>query len=143
MRALQLRILYVLQRFKSSNKSIKPNMLNKLKSIFTNKCPQCLQGDVFKEKGAYKLKTFDKMNASCSHCHLKYEREVGFFYGAMYVSYGLTVGLGVLMFLLMVLLLKLSIVSFLICFSLSVLLLMPLVYRLSRLIWINIFVKFK
>ncbi len=118
-------------------------MLNKLKSIFGNKCPQCLKGDFFVEKKAYKLSAFDKMHETCPHCKLKYEKEVGFFYGAMYVSYGLTVGLGVVSFLVMVLLFKLSVIVFLTTFSVLVLVLMPLVYRLSRLIWVNIFVKYK
>jgi hypothetical protein len=29
------------------------------------------------------------MNESCSICHLRYEREPGYFLGAMYISYGL------------------------------------------------------
>jgi uncharacterized protein (DUF983 family) len=33
------------------------------------------------------------MNKTCAHCGLQYEREPGFFYGAMYVSYILSVGI--------------------------------------------------
>ena len=31
------------------------------------------------------------MNEYCSHCHYKFEKEPGYFFGAMYVNYGLTV----------------------------------------------------
>jgi hypothetical protein len=31
------------------------------------------------------------MHDNCSHCGLKYQIEPSFFYGAMYVSYGLNV----------------------------------------------------
>ena len=31
------------------------------------------------------------MNQYCPHCQFKFEKEPGFFFGAMYVNYGLTV----------------------------------------------------
>lgn len=31
-----------------------------------------------------------RMNETCSHCGLKYEREPGFFLGSIYVNYGVT-----------------------------------------------------
>ena len=34
---------------------------------------------------------FPKMNARCPVCHLRFEREPGYFLGAMYISYGLGV----------------------------------------------------
>lgn len=30
------------------------------------------------------------MHERCSHCHLKYERDHGYFLGAIYINYGLT-----------------------------------------------------
>jgi uncharacterized protein (DUF983 family) len=63
-----------------------------LYSVSKNKCPRCHQGDVFVHGHAYK-KGFDQMHTHCSNCHLKYEKEPGFFYGAMYVSYALGVAL--------------------------------------------------
>ncbi|GIZ08989.1 hypothetical protein FUMI01_17160 [Flavobacterium sp. UMI-01] len=31
------------------------------------------------------------MHSHCSHCHFKFEKEPGYFFGAMYMNYGLTV----------------------------------------------------
>ena len=35
---------------------------------------------------------FPKMNERCAICDLKFEREEGYFLGAMYISYGLALG---------------------------------------------------
>ena len=42
------------------------------------------------------------MNDYCSSCGLKYKIEPSFFYGAMYVSYGLTVAIGVAAFVIII-----------------------------------------
>jgi hypothetical protein len=39
------------------------------------------------------------MHDNCSHCGLKYQIEPSFFYGAMYVSYGLNVAVGIAAFI--------------------------------------------
>ena len=69
-------------------------------------------------------------------------KEIGFFYGSMYVSYGLTIALGVGMYLIMCLLLNLSELSFLISFVAVGLLLWTTIFRKARLVWINLFVKY-
>jgi hypothetical protein len=38
------------------------------------------------------------MHEKCSHCGLIYQIEPSFFYGAMYVSYGLNVATGIVAF---------------------------------------------
>lgn len=53
------------------------------------KCPRCRIGDVFTGP-TYSLKP-QKMNEVCGHCGLKYEREPGYFYVSMFVSYALNV----------------------------------------------------
>jgi len=52
------------------------------------KCPRCRKGDIF-ANAMYGFKQ-QKMNEYCSHCGLRYEREPGYFYVAMFVSYALT-----------------------------------------------------
>lgn len=115
----------------------------RLYSILFNKCPKCHQGDFFISNSAYNLKKFDKMYDNCPVCKESYDRETGFYVGAMYASYGLTVVYGLLLFVTMVVLFKLDIVVFLISFSVSLILLLPWVYRKSRLIWINLFVGYR
>ena len=64
----------------------------KVFSIFYNKCPRCNEGDFFYSH-PYHLKKFGLKHFKCEVCHLKFEKEPGFFFGSMYVSYALGVGL--------------------------------------------------
>ncbi|GAA3999182.1 hypothetical protein GCM10022408_07650 [Hymenobacter fastidiosus] len=45
---------------------------------------------------AFNLARFDEMPAACPACGQAYEPEVGFYWGAMYISYGFSVGIVVL-----------------------------------------------
>lgn len=111
-------------------------------SAVGNKCPQCHQSNVFKSNNVFNLKQFDKMNDSCAVCGLKYEKEPGYFYGAMYVSYALMVGWFVVSWAIDTLLIKSEIWKYLTFFVSSIILFMPLTFRISRLLWINFFVKY-
>jgi uncharacterized protein (DUF983 family) len=113
----------------------------KLYSILFNKCPKCQQGDVFINKSPYK-KGFINMHAKCAHCGEAFEKEVGFYYGAMYVSYGVNIAYGVGLFLLAVLLFKIDLIMYLLLFFGLVVVLFPWTIRISRLIYLNLFVKF-
>lgn len=62
-----------------------------LVSVIKSMCPQCRSEKLF-QHGPYHPK-FLTMNKTCSNCGLQYEREPGFFYGAMYISYMLSVGI--------------------------------------------------
>lgn len=62
-----------------------------LVSVIKGQCPQCRSESLFVH-GPYHPK-FLEMHKTCSNCGLQYEREPGFFYGAMYVSYILSVGI--------------------------------------------------
>jgi len=63
-----------------------------LPSIIACKCPRCRTGRVF-EAPLWQLSKLSKTNEFCPHCHLKFEPEVGFYWGAMYVNYALSTGL--------------------------------------------------
>jgi uncharacterized protein (DUF983 family) len=65
---------------------------SKTLAVLKCKCPQCQSGDMFVYP-THNLKRFYDMYRSCSVCGLEYEIEPGFFWGAMYVSYALTVGM--------------------------------------------------
>ncbi len=62
-----------------------------LKNIISGKCPNCKKGNVFNSNGNPFLFQIPKMNPQCSECGHKFEREPGYFFGAMYVSYGMAV----------------------------------------------------
>jgi uncharacterized protein (DUF983 family) len=57
-----------------------------LAGILRQRCPRCRAGRIF--RGSI-VSGFPKMYARCEVCDLKFEREPGYFLGAMYVSYGL------------------------------------------------------
>lgn len=116
----------------------------KVYSIAKNKCPHCHEGAFFKFNNPYNLSNFYKMDDSCEVCGEKYKREPGFFFGAMFVSYALNVAWFVTGWVATLILLPnnenlLLIASIIIGFGL---LMAPLTYRLSRLIWINFFVSY-
>jgi uncharacterized protein (DUF983 family) len=58
-------------------------------AIVHAKCPRCRRGDLF-ATGMYTFKG-QQMHTTCTHCGLVYEREPGYFYVAMFVSYALNV----------------------------------------------------
>lgn len=64
-----------------------------LYAILNHKCPRCRKGDIFVYNLTRKPSGFIKTNKACPHCGLLYEREPGFFFGAMYVSYALTMAI--------------------------------------------------
>jgi len=114
-------------------------------SIAKNKCPHCHEGSFFKYNNPYNLSNFYKMDDACEVCGEKFTREPGFFFGAMFVSYALNVAWFVTAWVATLVLIPeeenlLLIASIIVGFGL---LMAPLTYRLSRLIWINFFVAYE
>ena len=89
---MSLKTIYRIKKFALS---IFTKMIAKLYSIFNHKCPRCLEGDIYANKSSYDLKNITNMNHSCDKCELDFEREPGYYYGAMYVSYALTVAFSI------------------------------------------------
>jgi uncharacterized protein (DUF983 family) len=115
---------------------------SKLNSILTGSCPRCQNESMYLEKNPLHFSKILKMNEKCSHCGLKYQIEPSFFYGAMYVSYGLNVALSIAAFIVSYVIFKSSIkVSFISIFITNVVL-FPFVLRWARNIYINMFVSF-
>jgi len=98
---------------------------------------------MYLEDNPYNLGSLFKMHDRCSHCGLKYKIEPSFFFGAMYVSYGLGVALAVAAFVISVLFIGTGLVNSFIAIIVTLIVLMPIIIRLSRNIWINFFVKYK
>jgi uncharacterized protein (DUF983 family) len=114
----------------------------KLFSILKMRCPKCNKGRFFKSH-PYNLKKIGAVKKKCNHCNLKYDMEPGFFQGSYYVSYGLGVALFVAIFILKMLILpELAYLSTLILMVVVLLVLAPLLFALSKIIWINLFVNF-
>ncbi len=115
----------------------------KLHSILFNKCPRCHEGDFFETPNPYNLKNFDKMHKHCPHCGEDFEREPGFYFGAMYISYALYVAMIVTSFVGFVIILNIDAIKLLYFLIPALILVMPVFFRLGRLVWANLFVKYK
>lgn len=116
---------------------------SKLYSIFKMKCPSCHEGDFFTTKNAYNLKNIAEMHARCPVCNQSYEPEPNFYYGSMYVSYVYTVALFVAVMVIVSALLGFSIWIALGVLALILVVAWPYLFRLSRITWLNVFVKYK
>lgn len=82
------------------------------------------------------------MNKQCSACGEDFIKEPGYYYGGAYVSYVVAVIFGIIVFAVTYLLLGLNEYAFFIIFAILQIVLLPVFFRLSRLIWINMFVKY-
>ena len=115
---------------------------SKLNSILTGTCPRCQNESMYLDKNPLHLSKILQMNKKCSHCGLKYQIEPSFFYGAMYVSYGLNVALSIATFIVSYVIFKSSIKVSFISIFISNVVLFPFVLRWARNIYINMFVSF-
>lgn len=82
------------------------------------------------------------MPEKCENCNQDFVIETGFYYGAMYVSYGLSIALIVAIFTVLNVLTIFSIPAFLITTLVALVIAMPSLARISRAIWISFMVKY-
>lgn len=103
-----------------------------LSAFIQCRCPRCHQGKMFVYP-VYRISKFNLMNKSCMNCGLRFEIEPGFYWGAMYVSYALNILIAIIT----------GIISFYILGSkniwipitvivASIIVMMPIVFRYSR-----------
>lgn len=102
-------------------------MTNLLKVITQNTCSKCFIGKVF--KSPY------KMNKACHHCGHIFEKESGYFTGAMYLSYLLGAFTCLPVVLVMLLVLNLDLWLIVTAVTIIILFLNPLYQYLSRQLW--------
>lgn len=114
----------------------------KLYSILFGACPKCHQESMYTVKNPYKLSDTLKINDNCSHCNTKYRMEPSFFYGSMYVSYGVGIAFAVAAFVISYLMFEASRTTAFISIVLTLIVFMPVIMRLSRNIWINLFMSY-
>jgi hypothetical protein len=73
--------------------------MNRILSIVKGRCPNCEAGAVFARKGSLLKLQMPVMNENCPRCSHHFEKEPGFFLGAMYISYALTIAESVTVYL--------------------------------------------
>ena len=108
----------------------RPPILSLAKRALFLKCPRCGQGRLFR--------SFFSMHTHCANCRLKYEREQGYFVGAIYVNYGVTVMIAMPGYFVLDYLFGLSLASQL-AMWLGFCVLFPLLFfRHSRSLWLGL-----
>jgi uncharacterized protein (DUF983 family) len=115
---------------------------SKLNSILTGSCPKCQEESMYLDQNPYNLGNIYKMHEKCSHCGTKYSIEPSFFYGAMYVSYGLGVAFAVAAFIISFVFFGSTLMTSFIAIVITLIIMMPVIMRLARNIWINMFISF-
>lgn len=115
---------------------------SKLNSIVKGLCPKCQEESMYVYNNPYTTLSILKMHEKCSHCGAKHQIEPSFFYGAMYVSYSIGVALGVFTFIVSYVFLNTTPTSSFYAIIVTLIVFMPLIMRLSRNIWINLFVNY-
>lgn len=116
-----------------------PNMLS---NMLGQRCPRCRYGKLFTVSNPYNFKRMGDMPDHCPACGQPYELEPGFYFGATYVSYALNVAWLVPTFLLMRFGIGLEYKYFVMTMFALLPILVPLIFRLSRSIWLHFFVRF-
>ena len=115
--------------------------MSRLKALFTFKCPSCEKGNVFEKNGVL---SFGKVKKQCSSCQHQFEREPGFFFGAMYVSYAMAVAELIAIFIIGQFFLSEPFDPKILIFLITgVFLFAPINYKFSRMIWMYLFTSNK
>lgn len=112
-----------------------------LKAAWNYKCPRCRQGDIFVKP--LNLKDPLDMPESCKYCGQKTEPEIGFYYGAMMVSYGISVWIFLAIVLFLVFYFDWAVSNaMLVVIALCVVTYLRLI-RFSRSLWLHLMEKHK
>ena len=114
----------------------------KLYSILFGACPKCHQELMYVEKNPYRISETLKINDHCSHCKTRYRMEPSFFYGSMYVSYGVGIAFAVAAFIISFVFFESTVMTSFIAIVITLIVFMPVIMRLSRNIWINLFMNY-
>jgi uncharacterized protein (DUF983 family) len=112
---------------------------NRIANALRWKCPHCHEGDLYKTsvfEGIY------NMPKECPKCKQDFELEPGFYWGAMYIGYALSSGYMLSGFAILIFVFGLSVnQSFITLIAIGVLL-VPIMARTSRALWISMHVKY-
>jgi hypothetical protein len=111
---------------------------SRLDAILGGKCPRCRKGNMF-PYSMFRISKFMNMNKECPVCHLFFEREPGFFFGAMYISYAFSVAIFISVGVILSFLGDYPLHYYLIGVCLSIILLFPFMFRYSRILFLHFF----
>lgn len=104
--------------------------MRRVAAVLALRCPRCLSGRVWRG--------FISMNTACPVCGLVFDRESGYFAGAMVVSYALAVPILAAMVIALIVVGGLDVVVALIIGNTGYLALVPFIFRYSRVLWLHL-----
>src|ERR1035438_4842814 len=113
--------------------------MSKWVSILKGRCPRCGVGKVFESSNPYNLPKMFETKQECSNCHLNFNPEIGFYWGATYVAYVLTVAFSGLTFFISTMIFgfmhSLNL-TYVLVNAILLVLFLPLFFRFSRILWL-------
>ena len=113
--------------------------MSKVIDVLNCKCPNCKKGKMFSKLGNLLLFKAPKMNDRCKECNFKFEKEPGFFFGAMFVSYALVAAEIIASAIVFKYFVNLSYIQVAFITIVVAILLSTVNFRVSRSIWIYMF----
>lgn len=114
---------------------------NLLFALLSSRCPNCHEGKIFTSSNPYNLKVLASMPEQCPVCKLDFKPETGFYWGALYISYGLSVMLSIALFIAMYLLWGWLVWQFILTDAVLLIFLAPVLLRFSRVLWMYLWFK--
>ena len=106
------------------------------------KCPKCRVGDLFVVKSPYNLNRIAEMPQHCPMCGQSNFPETGFYFGAMYASYMLSVAFSGVVGVAYWLLFGFDMWGIIVTVSVLLLAAFPYLYRYARAFWLSVTVYF-
>jgi uncharacterized protein (DUF983 family) len=106
----------------------------RVRAIVRGLCPRCRRGQIFSRSLFAGL---PKMNERCAACGLKFEREQGYFLGALYMSYAMAVPLMALLVAIFWLLTKWRIEKLVIAGAIALVPFAPFLTIFARVLWLH------
>ena len=119
-------------------------------SMLTMRCPHCREGHLYENPNTYSFSDMGKSHKECPVCHTNLQPEPGFYFGAAYVSWALTVALWVSVLVALKVFAAIGLIeysflthpgTFLWSGIGATIVLFPYLFRLSRSMWAHFFIK--
>ncbi len=127
-----------------------PAKTSRIGSILFLKCPGCSRESMFENPKVYTWTNMGQVKDTCSNCGTNLKPEIGFYFGAAYANWAITVALWVSVLIVLKVLNQIQLIefgflthpkTFLLTGIACTIVLFPYLYRVSRSIWAHIHIK--
>lgn len=109
-----------------------------LRALLGAKCPRCREGNLFKSPLLY-VNKLTEMNNRCPDCHLNFNPEPYFYFGAMFISYMFSVMVMIATYIILRYFLNdPNLIYYLISAPVAIIVTFPISFRYSRVVYFYI-----